>query len=461
MKSWSRPAIMVCVWLLAALMGCIVAAPSALAAPQLKEGIAYVADVSWGKASGGKPGDYLESKVVVLNEKGNLFAGLVSINESKDKQIKQVLVGANGSVAEAAPAENSTRVFMFPLASLDASTRIVVQLSSGTAAADMTIKAETLEQVPVDTEWVRLWGDIALDTMVDVVNASFSNASTVIVASADGYWDALAASSVAGANAAPVLLTSPTELSEQTAALVKKLGATKAYVCGGPVAVSPNVDTQLKAAGVKTVTRLGGEDAQETALLIAQELGQARATTAIVATSDGYWDALSASPYAYAYKAPIYLTAAHGNLKQSTRDALKAASYDTIVIAGGPVVVPEQTEQVLGTLAKTVIRKQGQTAYGTSLDFANWAISRGMTADGLGVATATGYWDALTGAAFCGKRNSVLVLADDEHLDTVQGFVLPHAKDIYHGYVFGGEAAVGKTTFDALQVATSGALSRM
>ncbi len=460
MKSCSRCMFAVCACLAVAVIGFVFATPPAFAAPQIKDGVAYVADVSWGKASGAKPSDYLESKVVVLREQGNLYAGLVSIDEAKDKQIKKVTVG-DGQVAETAAAENNTHVYMFPIASLDAPTRVTIQLASGTAAADMTIKTETLVQAPMDTEWVRLWGETALDTMTVIVNSAFSKADTVVIASANGYWDALAASSLAGALNAPVLLTDPAGLSSQTATLVKKLGATKAYVCGGTAAVTSTVETQLKGNGVKTVVRLGGADAQETALLIAQELGQNRASTAIVATSDGYWDALSASPYAYANKAPIYLTDANGNLKQSVRAAIQAAGYDTIVIAGGPAVVPAQTEQVLSTLAKTVLRKQGQTAYGTSLDFANWAVSTGMTADLLGVATGTGYWDALTGAAFCGAKNSVLILADDAYLDTVRGFVTPHAKDIYHGYVFGGEAAVGKTTFDSLQLATSAALSSL
>ena len=51
------------------------------------------------------------------------------------------------------------------------------------------------------TSWTRIWGQTAYGTMAELVRASgaFGNGSggTVIIATGDGYWDALAASGLA------------------------------------------------------------------------------------------------------------------------------------------------------------------------------------------------------------------------------------------------------------------------
>ena len=77
-----------------------------------------------------------------------------------------------------------------------------------------------------------------------------------------------------------------------------------------------------------------------------------------------------------------------------------------------------------------------------------------MRADRMGVATTSGYWDALAGAALCGRRGSVLVLVSDERSHSISGFVRSHAKEISDGYIFGGPAAVSKATAKALGKAT-------
>ena len=40
---------------------------------------------------------------------------------------------------------------------------------------------------------------------------------------------------------------------------------------------------------------------------------------------------------------------------------------------------------------------------------AAWSLGQGMTVDGMAVATGETYYDALTGAALCGKFGSVLI----------------------------------------------------
>ena len=98
-----------------------------------------------------------------------------------------------------------------------------------------------------------------------------------------------------------------------------------------------------------------------------------------------------------------------------------------------------------------VKRCSGNDAYGTAIDLAKWELEQGMSTDKMGVATINGYWDALTGAALCGKNHSVLVLADDYKTQAVDQIMKPNKDSIRSYYIFGGERAVGKQAASACQ----------
>lgn len=297
---------------------------------------------------------------------------------------------------------------------------------------------------PAAARQVRLAGANAYGTMRAVVGEGFAKSDAVVVATFDGYWDALAASSLAGKLDAPVLLTSTKSLSPECLSEMKRLGAKTAYIVGGTAAVSADVEKQIKGNGI-SVRRLAGDNALGTAVEIADEVGDAASDTCIIATANGYWDALAASPYAYATKSPIYLTGFDGVLTDEVLEAIDGAGYTRAVIAGGPAAVSDRTEKMLTsrTGVKSVVRKEGKNAYGTASELAKWEISQGMSADRMGIATIGGYWDALTGAALCGRNNAVLVLADDANTSAVSQVMAPNKAAISTYYIFGGEAAVG------------------
>ena len=296
----------------------------------------------------------------------------------------------------------------------------------------------------------RYAGENALGTMQAIVQAGFSSSDVVVVATMDGYWDALAASALAGANDAPVLLTDPSSLSAEARSEIKRLKATKVFIVGGPAAVSTNVESQLRSMGC-TVDRLWGANAQQTAIAIADKVSN-RGTTCIIATSYTFQDALSASPYAYSNRCPIYLTDASGNLASSTLTAISKGGYTRAVIAGGPAAVSSASESQLRNVGiKDVSRQYGETAYETSGALASWALGQGMTVSQVGVATCTGYWDALTGAALCGKNNSVLLLADDGKTGNITSIITPRKSSVSYVNVFGGTAAVGAAAYSVCE----------
>ncbi|MBR3235623.1 MAG: cell wall-binding repeat-containing protein [Atopobiaceae bacterium] len=306
-----------------------------------------------------------------------------------------------------------------------------------------------------ETSWQRYWGDTALDTAKAVVEADDGRVfeqgrgGAVLIATMDGYWDALAAAGLAGTLDAPVLITNKKSLSAQTMEEIVRLAPERALIMGGKGAVSDEVMAQVKAL-VPNTERVWGESATDTAVEI-YRAGTGWSDTAIIATSSGYWDALSVAPYAWWGHAPIFLTDAKGKLGNAALAAIRDGGFKRAVIVGGTAAVSTTAEsQVKGAGVSTVVRLAGDTALDTSAKIAAWEIGEGMGVSHMAVATSSGYWDALTGAAVCGKQASVLVLlGGDNAKDPYRAFdALADEGTVIHGHVLGGEAAVSPTAWE-------------
>lgn len=293
--------------------------------------------------------------------------------------------------------------------------------------------------------WRRVAGSIALDTMQKVLQIGTfpsGRGGDVIVATADGYWDALAAAGLAGTLHAPIVLTSTTTLSAQAQSEIARLRPSRLIVMGGNVAVSDSVENALKSLA-PSVVRVAGPRACDTALA-GYRLGKGWGKTAIVATCDGYWDALSIAPYAYWAQAPIFLTNGDKVLNDDVRDALRSGQFSRVIIVGGPAAVSNTVESQLSGM--NVKRLQGPIALDTSAEIAKWAVDEGMKLTHLTVATSEGYWDALSAAPVCGELASVLVLVspkgDYRALDAVYSYA-PGSVEL--GYIIGGPMAIPET----------------
>ena len=342
-----------------------------------------------------------------------------------------------------------------------------------------------------ETPLARYAGQSALDTMQQVAEQGFGQSDVVVVASADGYWDALAASALAGAFDAPVLLTSSGSLSQQTEAAVRELGAKHAFVVGGPMSVSEGAFDALDKL-VGTVVRVSGENARETATAVAAYLtvhapdqpggqaaegeeptdgaradgaradgstpaeqaapieraialpeGFALPKTCIITTSDTFQDALSASPFAWSASAPIFLAEPGGGaLSEASLAAVQAAGFERALIAGGTMSVAKSVEDQLRGAALDVVRLAGADCYATSIEVATWEVANGMSWAHVGAATATTYHDALAGATLCGRSASPLLLVDKRNLSAVRSCVDANRGSISTILAFGGEQSV-------------------
>lgn len=325
---------------------------------------------------------------------------------------------------------------------------------------------------PSGTGFHRLAGYGALSTMSAIVDyGNFAKGGTVVLATANGYWDAMTASSMAGFAKAPVLMTNGEELSNQTALQLRKLRPTKVIVCGGTAAISNKVMNQARnaaagqAAGKGQVSSAGaqvkayrcaGYGAASTAVDIFAKApgitGGTWARTAFVCTNASYHDALSAAPVSYATGMPIFLSNGASSFSQGTIDALRKGDFLAVYVVGGRQAISDEAVQQLRNAGIRVAgRIAGYSAIGTSQEVAKFGLAKGMSANNMGVATSLGYWDALSGASLCGSYNSVIVLAQNHSSASISNFIASHKADISRIFVFGGQAALDGRTGDAIK----------
>lgn len=300
--------------------------------------------------------------------------------------------------------------------------------------------------------WKRLAGNGRYDTMSAIVSEGWSGQTngTVVVATGEGFKDALAAAGFAGLYGAPVVLTSGKLLSKPAAIQLKALEPNTVYVVGGPAAVSDDVVDAIQKASGTTPYRIYGQTSASTSGALAKSGGSRWADTAIIATNKSFKDALSVAPVSYAKHWPILLADNGKSLNKSVLSALDYCGIERVYIVGGKLAVTENVENQLKSAGVELAgRLAGDNAIETSRSIAEFALENGLNAASMAYATSQNYPDALAGAALCGWNRSVLLLCDDKAQANLS-FATAHASEVDLGYVFGGEMAFSKGLFDRL-----------
>lgn len=192
-----------------------------------------------------------------------------------------------------------------------------------------------------------------------------------IVASGEALPDALAASVPAARHGLPVLLTAGDRLPAATAGVLRDRGVAAVSLIGGPAAVAPHVEDELRAL-VSSVDRVAGADRWATAAAILDAFPPAPSTAATapaptahsaaaappaaaprqdggeaaagpgIALASGHdlADALAGAPHAAAGGMALLLTA-RDTLPAATREALRRHAPGRITVYGGPAAVSD------------------------------------------------------------------------------------------------------------------------
>jgi hypothetical protein len=280
------------------------------------------------------------------------------------------------------------------------------------------------------------------------------SAPAVVLATGETFPDALAGVPLAKKVGGPLLLTPTAGSNAAVTAEIKRVlkpGGT-VYVLGGTNAVSQSV---VDALGSVNVTRIGGADRYQTALKIADQLGDP--SHVVLATGADYADALAAGPYA----ADVFGTdATHPAAILLTDDTqlpadVKAylAKANAVAAVGGQAVTAATTANV--KLAP------GATFRGYDRYFTAAMVSATFKGEKTaGVATGENFADALTGAAYLAQAGGPLVLTPTHLLAPATWAALQGIEASVGAAgtveVFGGPVAVSPNTVEAVIEAVHG-----
>ena len=154
--------------------------------------------------------------------------------------------------------------------------------------------------------------------------------TAVLVNATSTMSDGLSAAGLAGKEDAAILLVKKDSIPKVTMDRLKKVK--KVYIIGGENAISKKVSDEITKNVAKVeIERLGGKTRVETSELVAKEIGD-YSNAFVVNGFKGEADAMSASPVAARYEAPILLT----NGKTSNHAKKSGVKY--YVVGGNDVV---------------------------------------------------------------------------------------------------------------------------
>ncbi|MDR1320768.1 MAG: cell wall-binding repeat-containing protein [Gracilibacteraceae bacterium] len=286
-----------------------------------------------------------------------------------------------------------------------------------------------------DADSSRLAGSDRIATALEICDAGWSSANTVVLAAADqaNLVDSLAAASLAGQESAPILLTFKNSLASNVRTKIQNLGATKVYVIG---AISDSVVAQLREISGLSVEKLAGRDRWATSDAINAKLTGTQGT--FVIGYNAIPDALSVGSFAAENHYQIVLADAQGNVSS-------AKLIGTVYIVGGQGVVKDIS---------------GATRFGGADRYATNALvisGLGYKFDRSYVANGVSMVDALSASPLAAKYGAPIFLANGASVpalnnSNVKGKLTAATKVI----ALGGTSAVSQVAVNAFGSAGTG-----
>ena len=379
-------------------------------------------------------------------------------------ELLQALEGGEGPGEQPAevPAEPGDRIYDATVFAVTNSASPTQEVQSflypvdGTPAMDVLIPGGEVVGGPAVERYA---GPERTETAAEISGRDRASATTVVLARADDYADALTGGPLAVHLDAPLLLSAREALSAAARDEIERLGATQAVLLGGEAALSAEVERDLEALGV-TVRRVAGVNRFATAAAVAGELPAT--DEVLIAEGDdpvpsrGFPDALSAAGLGSAQGLPILLVVTD-TLPAETAAALDASVDATIV--GGSSAVSEEVAAAVDERVDAVVRLAGATRYGTSAAVAQEALARGITPDVVWVATGDDFPDGLVAGAAAGRDDGLLLLVDGTSLagsPETRDLLAANIADVEVVRIAGGTAAVSAAVEEELRRLAAG-----
>lgn len=293
----------------------------------------------------------------------------------------------------------------------------------------------------------RIFGSDRYKTALAISRQGWDTSDYAVIARGDDFADALCAGPLAKKHNAPILLTRPDDIDDDTLSEIKRLNATHVLIIGGTGAVSYDVENKLRLAGIHSIERIYGSDRYETSVKIAEKLGSIGRVFA--ATGEDYPDALSASVVAAKLCIPILLTEKErlpGVVEQYIGSRRISKSY----VLGGTGVVSERVKSAFPNSTRIGGRDRYETNVLVMHEFSNiLSFNQVFLAAGDG-SKGNGFSDALTGSILAARESSPVILVYKTLSEITKGFIKSRVSEGNRITAFGGEVAVPSSVIDAI-----------
>ncbi|WP_300408792.1 cell wall-binding repeat-containing protein [Lagierella sp.] len=300
--------------------------------------------------------------------------------------------------------------------------------------ASLVLSSFNISYAKPEAQVSRIYGSSRYQTAVNVSKTYYEKSDTVLVASGEGFADALVGGTLSSQIDAPLLLTNSATLTKEVKSEIKRLQAKKIYLLGGKGTVTKAVEDELKT--LASVTRLFGKNRFETAKAIGKErLALAKTEDYHTAAVNGfeYPDALASAPFIGQF----------GNEKTKTTLLLPhEKDMKPNYIIGGEGSVDYKGE--------VIKRFKGTDRVKTSLEIANnYEDYLGIKPNALIVVNGDDYPDALAAVSASKVLKAPIILNRGKHVSEDLSRYLDK-NEIEKIVIIGGEGSVPDSVFKEL-----------
>ena len=198
------------------------------------------------------------------------------------------------------------------------------------------------------------------------------------------------------------------------------------------------------------VQRISGADRIETALEIAA-YGWNRSDKVVLARYDAFPDALSGTPLAAAYEAPVLLTRPD-SLPSPVKGKIMDLEAREVIILGGEGAISENVAEEIKELDINISRIGGKDRYETSKKIADALVeARGRAAREAVVAFGHDFPDALAVGSYAADQGMPILLVDKDRIPSSTQNAL---NEVDRTVVVGGEAVISEQVKEKLPTPT-------
>ena len=323
--------------------------------------------------------------------------------------------------------------------------------SSSSSSAAKTATPVTVPVIAKTSENIkRLSGLDRIETSIAIAKEQFADKEpdAVVLTTANGFPDALSGEGLAYKYNASMLLVnksvdeSKNVLDYITSTLSKDKNI---YILGGAGVVGTDISDYLISQGYKVI-RIAGNDRYETNQQIFDNLNVATGISMVLASGNGFADALSISSIAALKGYPVILSEKDNLSTNVIKDITSIQPTNVYIIGGTGALsadIEAQIKNINGNI--NIVRLGGNDRYETSMKIVDYF---NLDTDTISVASGKDFPDALSGALLAARRNSSILLINNTDITKQKELLNKHG--VKNVIIFGGEGVISNDAANSL-----------